>query len=61
MGLDPITPGSRPEPKADALTAVPPRRPKQPTLDFTSGPDLRGERVLGLSPMTGSTLSGESA
>ena len=27
VGLDPITPGSRPEPKSDALTAVPPRRP----------------------------------
>ena len=29
VGLDPgtPTPGSRPEPKADALTAVPPRRP----------------------------------
>ena len=27
VGLDLITPGSRPEPKADALTAVPPRRP----------------------------------
>lgn len=31
---------------------------KQPTLDFTSGHDLS---VLGWSPMSGSTLSKESA
>ena len=34
MGLDPITPGSRPEPEADALTAVPPRRPFCPFLNW---------------------------
>ena len=27
VGLDPRTPGSNPEPKADALTAEPPRHP----------------------------------
>ena len=27
VGLDPVTLGSRPEPKAGALTAMPPRRP----------------------------------
>ena len=34
MGLDPRTPGSRPEPKADALTTALPRRPGIPTCDM---------------------------
>ena len=34
MGLDPGTAGSRPEPKADGLTAKPARRPSSHDIDF---------------------------